>query len=236
MEISSFSSALTSCRRRRTAAARWRAGRRRAGRRRSRHDRCPASTLPSGPAGADMHRAQRQRIAAAFIAEAQAQALAGDRHPHQLADGDVGGSVSCRHHRHIAGIVQQRRSGRRGAGCAGRRRPAASPWRSRHRWAWHAGRQAAWGQSPRRRSRSLWRGRLGRRPSAARISAAAPGKMTNSHVPLPDLCWLATTFPWAPEAAQAGLKGGQKRPKCIAHGPKPSHAKPKKSDFSDASR
>ena len=43
-----------------------------------------------GTGGADMHRAQHQRVAAAFIADAQAQALARHRNAHQLADGDVG--------------------------------------------------------------------------------------------------------------------------------------------------
>ena len=53
----------------------------------------------------------RQRAAVAFIAEAQADAVARHRHPHQLADGDIGGrGIGRRGQRDIAGIVQQRQA------------------------------------------------------------------------------------------------------------------------------
>ena len=60
-----------------------------------------------GPAMPTWTCAQRQGVAAAFVGEAQADAVAGHRHPHQLADGDVAESVPWSDHRHIAGIFQQ---------------------------------------------------------------------------------------------------------------------------------
>jgi len=51
-----------------------------------------------------MHRGQIQDITAAFIGEAQTDALAGRRDPHQLTNGDVGGITDKCRDRNIAGI------------------------------------------------------------------------------------------------------------------------------------